>query len=154
MNIHDKVQTWLDQFNFDLQIIDTPTNTATVELAAEALGIQVGQIAKSLVFRIAEDRYVMVVTTGDVKIKSGKLKAVVGAKPKMAKPAEVLQTTGYSVGGVCPFDLPAGITVYLDESLNRYPVVYTAAGSDHSAVGVTMDQLKQITGAEVINVTE
>ncbi|MGI6128776.1 MAG: YbaK/EbsC family protein [bacterium] len=154
MDVHSKIQAWLDQFNLGLEIIKTPTNTATAELAAAALGTEVGQIAKSLLFRVGNNQYVMVVTAGDVKVKSGKLKAIVGSKPKMASANEVQAVTGYSVGGVCPFDLPTQITILLDESLARFPVVYAAAGSDYSAVGVTLEQLQQITGGTVVNVTE
>ncbi len=106
LDVHTKVQAWLDQFNLGLKIIDTPENTATAELAAAALGTEVGQIAKSLLFRVGDDDYVMVITAGDVKVKSGKLKAIVGSKPRMASVDEVQAVTGYSIGGVCPFDLP------------------------------------------------
>lgn len=153
MGVHNKVQAWLDQFNLGLKIIETPANTATAELAAAALGTEVGQIAKSLLFRIGDDQYVMVITAGDVRVKSGKLKAVVGSKPKMANAEEVNKVTGYSIGGVCPFDLPTKIEIFLDESLARFPVVYAAAGSDHSAVGASMEQLQQITGGTVVDVT-
>lgn len=156
MDVHTKVQAWLDQFNLGLKIIDTPENTATVELAAAALGTEVGQIAKSLLFRLGDDEYVMVVTAGDVRVKSGKLKSVVGSKPRMAGVEEVRAVTSYSIGGVCPFDLPAqsNVKILLDESLARFPIVYAAAGSDHSAVGVTLEQLEQITGGTVVEVTE
>ncbi len=156
LDVHAKVQAWLNQFDLGLKIIDTPENTATAELAAEALGTEVGQIAKSLLFRIGDDEYAMVVTAGDVKVRSGKLKAVVGSKPRMASVKEVQKVTGYSIGGVCPFDLPAEskIKILLDKSLARFPVVYAAAGSDHSAVGVTLEQLEQITGGTVVEVTE
>ena len=100
LDVHAKVQAWLNQFDLGLKIIDTPENTATAELAAEALGTEVGQIAKSLLFRIGDDEYAMVVTAGDVKVRSGKLKAVVGSKPRMASVKEVQKVTGYSIGGV------------------------------------------------------
>lgn len=156
LDVHAKVQAWLDKFDLGLKIINTPENTATAELAAAALGTEVGQIAKSLLFRISNDEYVMVITAGDVKVKSGKLKAVVGSKPRMASADEVQAVTGYSIGGVCPFDLPAqsNVKILLDKSLDRFPIVYAAAGSDHSAVGVTLNQLKQITGGTIVDVTE
>ncbi|HHV06638.1 MAG TPA: YbaK/EbsC family protein [Firmicutes bacterium] len=156
MDVHTKVQAWLDQFNLGLKIIDTPENTATAELAAAALGTEVGQIAKSLLFRVGDDDYVMVITAGDVKVKSGKLKAIVGSKPRMASVDEVQAVTGYSIGGVCPFDLPeeSKIKILLDDSLGRFPVVYAAAGTDHSAVGVTLEQLQQITGGTIVSVTK
>jgi len=155
LDVHARVQTWLDQFDLGLKVINTPEHTATAEQAAAALGTEVGQIAKSLLFRIGDDKYVMVVTSGDVKVKSGKLKSVVGSKPRLAGIEEVEKATGYSIGGVCPFDLPRGsdIQILLDRSLSRFPLVYAAAGSDHSAVGVTLDQLRQITDGTVVDVT-
>ena len=89
MDVHARVQTWLDQFDLGLKVINTPEHTATAEQAAAALGTEVGQIAKSLLFRIGDDKYVMVVTSGDVKVKSGKLKSVVGSKPRLAGIEEV-----------------------------------------------------------------
>jgi len=135
-----------------LKVIDLDKDTATAELAARALGVEVGQIAKSLLFRVGEE-YVMVVAAGDVKIKAGKLKAVAGGKARLATPEEVLKVTGYPVGGVCPFALANPVRILLDTSLGKYHVVYAAAGTPHSALPVTLDQLAAITGGEIVDLT-
>ncbi|MGI6575493.1 MAG: YbaK/EbsC family protein [bacterium] len=104
MNAHARVQAYLDQFNMNLKIIALDENTATAELAAAALGVQVGQIAKSLLFKV-RDNYVLVIAAGDVRIKQGKLKAVAGGKAKLATPAEVKMVTGYPHRGGMPLCL-------------------------------------------------
>lgn len=152
MGAHARVQGYLDQFDMGLKVIDLKEDTATSELAAQALGVRVGQIAKSLLFRAGEE-YVLVVAAGDVRIKSKRLKAVTGEKAKMASFAEVEEVTGYPVGGVCPFALANPVRILLDESLGQYDVVYTAAGTAHSALPLTLNQLAVITGGEVVNLT-
>jgi len=152
MDAHARVQAYVDQFGLGLRVISLDKDTATAELAARALGVEVGQIAKSLLFRVGED-YVMVIAAGDVKIKAGKLKAVAGGKAKMATPAEVLAVTGYPVGGVCPFALANPVRLLLDSSLGKYEVVYAAAGTPHSALAITLDQLATITGGEIVDLS-
>ncbi|MDK2924713.1 MAG: hypothetical protein PWQ41_487 [Bacillota bacterium] len=152
MDPHERVQAWLDRFGLGLKVVATPLDTATAEAAAAALGKEVGQIAKSLLFRVGEE-YVMVVAAGDVKIKLGALKRVVGGKPRLASAEEVAEITGYPVGGVCPFALPRPLRVLLDRSLARFPVVYAAAGTPHSAVPITLEQLAKITGGEIVEVS-
>ncbi|NLP18850.1 MAG: YbaK/EbsC family protein [Firmicutes bacterium] len=152
MDAHARVQTCVDQFDMGLKVIDLEEDTATSELAAQALGVKVGQIAKSLLFRAGEE-YVLVVAAGDVRIKSNRLKAVTGEKAKMASFAEVEEVTGYPVGGVCPFALANPVRILLDKSLGQYDVVYTAAGTAHSALPITLDQLAIITGGEIVNLT-
>jgi len=148
MTVIEKVQSFLDQYNMGLKIIEFEESTSTCELAAAALGVEVGQIAKTLVF-LADDRPVLVVASGDNKIKSGKLKRRLGvSKVRMADPETVKRVTGYSVGGVCPVALPERLTVLLDDSMYRFPVVYAAAGTPHSALPVNMEQLEAITGGE------
>lgn len=148
MTVIEKVQSYLDQYNMGLKIIEFEESTSTCELAAAALGVEVGQIAKTLVF-LADGSPVLVVASGDNKIKSGKLKRLLGAsKIRMADPETVKQATGYSVGGVCPVALPQSLPIYLDDSMRRFPVVYAAAGTPHSALPVTMEQLQIITGGE------
>lgn len=148
MNVIQRVQAYLDQFNMGLKIIEFEESTSTCELAAAALGVEVGQIAKTLVF-LADGRPVLVVASGDKKIKSGKLKRHTGAaKVKMADPDTVKQVTGYPVGGVCPVALPEKLPVLLDNSMHRFPVVYAAAGTPHSALPLTMEQMEIVTGGE------
>ncbi|NLJ33937.1 MAG: YbaK/EbsC family protein [Firmicutes bacterium] len=152
MDAHAKVQAHLDQYDLGLKVIDLEEDTATAQLAAQALGVKVGQIAKSLLFKVGEE-YVLVVAAGDVRIKANKLKAAAGGKAKMASFAEVEKVTGYPVGGVCPFALANPVRIFLDESLGQYDVVYTAAGTAHSALPITLDQLALITEGEIVNLT-
>lgn len=143
-----KVQSYLDQFHMDLKIIELEESTGTCELAAAALGVEVGQIAKTLVF-LADGKPFLVVASGDNKIKSGKLKRRLGAsKVRLADPETVQRITGYPVGGVCPLALAEKVPILLDNSMYRFPVVFAAAGTPHSALPVTMEQLEKITGGE------
>lgn len=148
MSVIEKVQSYLDQYKMGLKIIEFEESTSTSELAAAALGVEVGQIAKTLVF-MGDGRPVLVVASGDTKIKSGKLKKLLGvSKVRMADPETVKQVTGYPVGGVCPLALPQKLPIYLDDSMHRFPVVYAAAGTPRSALPVNMEQLQHITGGE------
>lgn len=146
MTVIGKVQGLLDKFNMGLKILELEKNTSTCELAAAALGVETGQIAKTLVF-LADDRPVLIVASGDNRIKSGKLKRLLGvSKIRMADPETVERVTGYSVGGVCPVGLPEKLQVLLDRSMYRFPVVFAAAGTPNSALPLTMRQLEIITG--------
>lgn len=147
----DRVQEFISARIPGIKVIKLEDDTSTSELAARALGTEVGQIAKSIVFRSGDD-YFMVVAAGDTRLDSKRLKELKGKRARMATAEEVLAVTGYEPGGVCPFALPHALTVYADESLKRFPVVYAAAGSAHSAVPVTYDQLVQLTGALPCNV--
>jgi Cys-tRNA(Pro) deacylase len=123
-------------------------NTGTAELAAAALGVEVGQIAKTLLF-LTDGSPVMVVASGDVKIKGGRLKRLTGSsRVRMADPETVRRITGYGVGGVCPLALPDKMPIFLDESMKRFAVVYAAAGTPRSALPLNMEQLTAITGGE------
>ncbi|MDI3534062.1 MAG: hypothetical protein PWQ82_427 [Thermosediminibacterales bacterium] len=149
----ERLQKYLDKFDLGLKILIPKGDTSTVETAANTLGVEQGQIAKSLLFR-AGCEYVMVVSAGDVRINDKKLKKITGHKPKLAKPVEVKEITGYSIGGVCPFDLKNPVTIYLDKSLRRSDVVYVAAGTANSALPINIDQLIEITGGKEVDVTE
>jgi Cys-tRNA(Pro) deacylase len=143
-----RVQSYLDQFNLGLKITELEESTSTCELAAATLGVMVGQIAKTLVF-MADDKPVLIVASGDNKIKSSKLKKLLGAaRVRMADPDTVKRVTGYPVGGVCPVALAETIPILLDDSMYRFPVVYAAAGTPRSALPVTMEQLEMITGGK------
>lgn len=143
-----RVQDYIDGFGLGLKVMEMDENTGTSELAAGALGVKVGQIAKTLLF-MADGAPVMVVASGDVKIKTNRIKRLTGSsKVKMADPETVRRITGYNVGGVCPLALPERMKIFLDDSMKRFPVVYAAAGTSRSALPVTMDQLQEITGGE------
>ena len=121
-------------------------SSATVELAAAAVGTEPARIAKSLTF-LAEDHAIMVVCAGDVKVNSGKFKSRFGFKAKMLSYDQVHNMIGHDVGGVCPFGVNETVEVYLDESLQRFDIVYPACGSDNSAVRLTPAELAELSGS-------
>ena len=123
-------------------MVELEVSTATVVLAAEALGVIPGRIAKSITFRRAESG-LMVVTSGDARIDNQKFKACFGVSPKMLKPEEAFRLTGFEVGGICPFGLPDTCEVYLDESLNRFQTVFPACGSSSSMIELGNDELEE-----------
>ncbi len=143
--IHIKIQRHLDTFNLNLRVIEFKESTKTSELAAKALGVEVGQIAKTLLF-LADERPVLVVTSGDMKTDTKKLKKILGVKKVKFAPTEAaFEITGYPAGGVCPIELPQKINIYLDESMKRFDKVYMAAGTAHSAIPVTFEELQIVT---------
>ena len=145
-----KVKEFLEEQQGNIKVIEIDADTHTSELAASALGVEVAQIAKSLVFFI-KDKPVMVVTCGDQRVDSKKLKKFLGltGKVSMAKPDATKDLTGFPPGGVCPFALKEIIDILVDESLARYSVVYAAAGTPHSLVPITIQQLEEITGGKI-----
>jgi prolyl-tRNA editing enzyme YbaK/EbsC (Cys-tRNA(Pro) deacylase) len=126
-----------------------PGSTATSQLAAERLGVRVGQIAKSLLFLGKNGRYAMLLCPGDRKASSAKLKAALGVKTRMARRDEALAATGFEPGGVCPFGVDADVRVLIDESLAQYGTIFPAAGTAASGVPMTFAQLVAITGGLV-----
>jgi prolyl-tRNA editing enzyme YbaK/EbsC (Cys-tRNA(Pro) deacylase) len=118
-------------------------------MAAAQLGVEVGQIAKSILLLGKDGRYAMLLAPGDRKISSAKLKAALGVKSRMSRPDETAAATGFEAGGVCPFGIDPGIRILLDRGLAQYPTIYPAAGTSASGVPMTFDQLVAITGGEV-----
>lgn len=144
----DTVRTHLEPFGRADDVLVLPTSSATVELAAQAVGVEPARIAKTLsVYSADGEHAVLVVTAGDTKLASGAFKRELGYKPRMLAAADVERLTGHPVGGVCPFANPDGVVVWLDESLRRFDVVYPAAGSGNTAVGLGLDELERISGA-------
>ena len=143
----EAVKKHLDSFGLADRVREFDVSSATVELAAEALGTEGARIAKTISIYGKEGGCILIVTAGDHKIDNAKCKARLGLKPKMLTPDDALAMTGHAVGGVCPFALPEGVTVYLDESLKRFDVVYPAAGSSNSAVELTPEELFTASGA-------
>jgi len=139
-----ELKKYLESHNIEVWEYTEPTATATA--AATAVGCTVAEIAKTLLFLIGGNP-VVVVTCGDMKVKSSRLKQAFGlsGKVKLPQADEVLNHTGYAPGGVCPFLLPPELPLLLDTSLQRFSVVYAAAGNNHSAVPVTVAQLEQFT---------
>jgi prolyl-tRNA editing enzyme YbaK/EbsC (Cys-tRNA(Pro) deacylase) len=124
-----------------------PGSTATSVLAAQQLGVKVGQIAKSLLFIGKDGRFFLVVCPGDRRVSSSKVKAVAGVKIHMAAAEEAYAATGFGPGGVCPFGLDPGIKIFVDRSLSAFETIYPAAGTDSSGVPMTYSALVSITGA-------
>jgi prolyl-tRNA editing enzyme YbaK/EbsC (Cys-tRNA(Pro) deacylase) len=145
------VKLHLDTLGLGLQVIEHDQSTATVALAAEAFGVEPGQIAKTLGFRLASGEAVLVVASGDVRVDNGKFKQVLG-RGKMLPHDDVVALTGHPVGGVCPFGLPAPLPIYLDRSLLAYDEVVPAAGGTSNGVYMSPKVLAQITQGEWVDV--
>ncbi|MBI9103184.1 MAG: YbaK/EbsC family protein [Spirochaetales bacterium] len=126
-------------------------STPTAATAAEKIGVEVDQIAKSLLFKGKDGHYFMIVCTGGLRTSTKKLKNLTGSKTRMARPEELMEVTGFKPGEVCPFGVK-GVEIYLDESLKAWDTFYPAAGTDSSGVPVTWDQLLKITGAGICDV--
>ncbi len=138
-----------------VEVLEFPDPTPTAATAARAVGCSVGEIAKTVLFLVG-GAPVAVVTSGDRKVSGSKLKRAVGLTGKVRLPTaeEVLACTGYAPGGVCPFLLPDGLSVVVDSSLRRFPVVYPAAGNDHSGVPIAVDRLLALSGGRESDVCE
>lgn len=147
----ESVKKQFKEDNISFEILEFESSSATVDLAAEVLGVEPGQIAKTMAFKIGEEN-ILVVSKGDARIDNRKYKDQFKTKAKMLSFEEVLDSTGHPVGGVCPFGLKNPIKVYLDESLKNYEVVYPAAGSSNSAVKVPVEALGEVTNGTWINV--
>lgn len=136
----EKVREYLKGFGADEKIMEFSVSSATVELAAKALGCEPCQIAKSMAFIMGESA-ILVVAAGDVKIDNAKFKAEFGTKAKMVQFVDVEAAVGHAAGGVCPFAVKDGVKVFMDESLKRFELVYPAAGSSNSAIPLTLSEL-------------
>lgn len=138
----EKVRAYFAQYGMENRILEFDVSSATVELAAQALGVDGSRIAKTLSFLLG-DRCILVVAAGDAKIDNSKYKHTFGGKAKMLAHDDVPAYIGHAVGGVCPFAVKDGVEVYLDESLKRFETVYPAAGSSNSAIEMTIPELEQ-----------
>ena len=123
-----------------------PVSSATVELAALALGVEGARIAKTLSFK-KDDSCILILAAGDARIDNRKFKDKFHMKAKMPSPDEVLELVGHPVGGVCPFGINDGIDVFLDESLKRFTTVFPAVGSENSAIELNLDELFKYSNA-------
>ena len=136
----ESVRAWLAEHAPDLPLIEVEESTATVDSAAQALGVEPGRIAKTLAVRAGEHLFLLV-TRGDARLDNRKCKDALGARPRMLGADETLELTGHPVGGVCPFGLKSPLPVYLDVSLKAFDVVYPAGGSLNTSVEVSTDRL-------------
>lgn len=143
----ERAKEHLKQFGLEDRVMVFDTSSATVELAAEAVGCEPARIAKTLSFKV-EDGCILIVAAGDARIDNKKYKAQFHTKAKMLAFEEVEELTGHAVGGVCPFGVKEGVTVYLDESLRRFETVYPACGSSNSAAGLNLPELERASGCK------
>jgi prolyl-tRNA editing enzyme YbaK/EbsC (Cys-tRNA(Pro) deacylase) len=142
----EAVKQHLHGYGLDSRVVELSESSATVELAAQALGTEPRRIAKTLALQLGEAT-ILVVMAGDAKIDNAKYKAAFKAKAKMLDGGQTLERTGHPIGGVCPFGVDGGIQVYLDESLKRFETVFPACGSTNSAIELSLDELALATGS-------
>ena len=142
----DACKAYFESLGLGDRVREFDVSSATVALAAAALGTKEARIAKTLSFE-GEQGALLVLAAGDAKIDNPKFKAQFARKAKMLAPEAVQAQTGHAIGGVCPFCLPQGVEVYMDESIKRFDIVYPACGSASSAVELTPDELFQYSGA-------
>ena len=138
----EKVREYFARYGMADRIREFDVSSATVELAAQALGCEPRRIAKTLSFHVG-GRAVLVVAAGDARVDNQKFKAQFGAKAKMLRPGEAEELIGHAVGGVCPFAIEDGVATYLDESLRRFDTVFPACGSSNSAIELTIAELER-----------
>lgn len=143
----DRVRAYLEPFGLAARVQEFEVSSATVELAAAALGCPHCRIAKTLSF-IVQDAPVLIVTAGDARIDNPRYKAQFGVKAKMIPAEETVSRVGHAVGGVCPFDVNDGVRTYLDVSLRRFETVFPACGSANSAIELSIPELERCTRSE------
>lgn len=139
-------RAYFRQFGMEDRVLEFTVSSATVELAAQAVGVEGARIAKTLSFK-TEDGCMLILAAGDARIDNKKFKAKFHMKAKMLSADEVLEMVGHPVGGVCPFGCKEGIPVYLDESMKRFTTVFPAVGSPSSAIELTLDELFRYSNA-------
>jgi len=149
----ESVRAFLTANAPELFVTVTDKSSATVLLAAEALGVEPGQIAKTLSVRVG-DRVVLVVTKGTARLDNKKARDALGGKPRMLGADEVVALTGHPVGGVCPFGLATPLQVYCDVSLKEFAEVWPAAGSINSSVRMSPARMAELTGASWVDVCQ
>lgn len=137
-----KVREYFRGLGIEDRIQEFEVSSATVELAAIAVGVEGARIAKTLSFKV-DEKPILIVAAGDAKVNNSAYKAQFHTKAKMLTHEEAHDLIGHDVGGVCPFALPEGVAVYLDESLKRFATVFPAAGSSNSAVEMTCGELEK-----------
>ena len=141
----DIARKYLEERGYGDRVMVFDVSSATVELAAKAVGTEPERICKSLTFMV-NDTPVMILCAGDAKVNNQKYKAQFSTKAKMLSFDQVHDLIGHDVGGVCPFGIKDGVTVYLDESLKRFDIVYPACGSSNSAVKLSIPELEEVSG--------
>jgi Cys-tRNA(Pro) deacylase len=148
-----KLREAIERLGIEREIIDLAVDARTSQQAADALGVTVGQIAKSLIFTV-DRRPVLVVASGANRVDESKLSELVGGRVRRADPETVKQATGYTIGGVAPFGHPSPLPVYIDSDLLQYDVVYAAAGVPECVFPLSPDELVRGTGGRVQDLKE
>ena len=138
----EKVRTFFAQYGMENRVLEFQASSATVELAAIAVGVEPARIAKTLSFSV-DGVPVLIVAAGDARVSNPKFRDFFHQKAKMLSYDEVSEKIGHHVGGVCPFAIPESVKVYLDISLKRFRTVFPAAGSDNSAIELTLKELEE-----------
>ena len=141
----ERVRSFFSDFAMENRILEFPVSSATVDLAAQALSTEPCRIAKTLSFSVS-GKPILIVCAGDAKIDNAKYKSYFSAKAKMLTPEEAVSMIGHAVGGVCPFAVKDGVTIYLDESLKRFETVFPACGSSNSAIELTIPEMERYSG--------
>ena len=144
----EKVRKYFEQYGMDDKIMEFEVSSATVDLAAKAVGVEGARICKTLSFKDGDSGCILIQTAGDTKIDNRKFKDTFGQKAKMLSPDEVLEFTGHAVGGVCAFGIEnENVRVFCDISMKRFPTVFPACGSANSAIELSCDDLCRYSGA-------
>lgn len=138
----EKVREYLKKFKADGRILELDESSATVDLAAQALGVEGARIAKTLSF-LVHDKPILIVAAGDAKIDNKKYRSFFEAKAKMIEKDEVENIIGHDVGGVCPFAVNEGVDIYLDDSMKRFKTLFPACGSSNSAIELTIAEMEE-----------
>lgn len=138
----DKVKEYFKEYGIEDRIREFDVSSATVELAAKALGCENERIAKTLSFTF-DDKVVLIVAAGDVKVDNKRFKETFGKKAKMVALEDAERLIGHAVGGICPFAVNEGVEVYLDESLKRFETIFPACGSSNSAIELSIEELEK-----------
>lgn len=139
----ESVKAHFKQWNREQDVMEFDASSATVELAAETIGVIPARIAKTISFRGEGEKAILIVAAGDTKIDNKKFRHTFGFKPRMLTLDEVLEQTGHAIGGVCPFGLKNELDVYLDVSMKRFETLFPACGSTNSAIELTKEELAQ-----------
>ena len=143
----ERVREYFQRCGMAERVLEFPVSSATVELAAAALGCEGCRIAKTLSF-LVDGAPVLVVAAGDARVDNGKFKAFFFIYAKMLSPEEASTLVGHAVGGVCPFAVNEGVSAYLDVSLKRFDTVFPACGSSNSAIELTLLELEKHSGSK------
>ncbi|MBX3512616.1 MAG: YbaK/EbsC family protein [Xanthobacteraceae bacterium] len=147
----ESVRRWFAEHAPDIEVLVTPTSSATVAEAAATHNVAPAQIGKTICVR-ADDKVLLIVTSGAARLDNKKFKNVFGVRPRMLGAEDVLALTGHPVGGVCPFGLATPLAVYCDVSLKAFDIVVPAAGAGNAAVKIPTERMVQLTGAQWVEV--